>query len=39
MNTLDTKRSMVDLNYDLSISEQCRLLSLNRSTLYYTPKP
>ena len=39
MKTLDTKRSMVDLNYDLSISEQCRLLSLNRSTLYYTPKP
>ena len=30
---------MIDTNSRLSISRQCQLLKLNRSTLYYKPKP
>lgn len=39
--TLDEKRSLVKTNDDLALSvrQQCELLSLNRSTLYYEPVP
>ena len=31
---------MIDKNYkNLSITEQCKLLEVSRSTFYYTPKP
>ena len=29
---------MVKRGHDLPVTRQCRLLSLNRSTLYYQPK-
>ncbi len=30
---------MVDRDHELPVTQQCRLLSLNRSTVYYQPKP
>jgi len=38
VKTLSEKRSMIQASFDLSISEQCDLLGLNRSTFYYKPK-
>ena len=37
MIPLDDRRKMVDHHDQLSISQQCRLLSINRSALYYKP--
>ncbi len=33
------REEMTDKNHDLSIRKQCELLDLNRSTLFYQPKP
>ena len=30
---------MIDKAHTLSVTKQCRLLGLNRSTAYYRPKP
>lgn len=38
MKTLAEKRSMIESSLKLSISEQCDLLDLNRSTFYYKRK-
>ena len=38
--SVDRKRGMIEaVNADLSISAQCRLLSISRSSFYYTPQP
>lgn len=30
---------MIDRQHELPVTRQCQLLSLNRSSVYYTPKP
>jgi len=36
---VEKKRSMVDQDDKVSISKQCHLLGINRSTYYYNPQP
>lgn len=36
---IDFKRMLIDSNDSMSISEQCRILSLSRSSLYFVPSP
>ena len=38
--SVDRRRGMIEAEHaDLSISAQCRLLSISRSSFYYTPHP
>ena len=38
--SVDRRRGMIEaVNADLSIARQCRLLSISRSSFYYTPQP
>lgn len=38
--SVDRRRGMIEaVHADLSISAQCRLLSISRSSFYYAPQP
>lgn len=39
MRTVDEKRGMITRESQLSIRQQCKLLTISRSGLYYTPSP
>ena len=34
----DARRGLVSPEHDLSLSKQCAILGLNRTSIYYTPK-
>jgi putative transposase len=34
----DARRGLVSPEHDLSLSKQCTILGLNRTSIYYTPK-
>ena len=38
--TIERRRGMIEaVHADLSVTAQCRLLSISRSSFYYTPQP